>query len=103
MFRPIRVDHTNCLQVAIKTHSFNWAVLISRTRTGTADGVPILYKNLLVFEELDSPLSDASGFEIRWNSRKDTTRRVVIFKIFMGTLHAIGEGLDDFIDRPFKW
>ncbi len=21
-FRPIRVDHTNCLQVAIKTHSF---------------------------------------------------------------------------------
>ncbi len=22
MFRPIRVDHTNCLQVAIKTHSF---------------------------------------------------------------------------------
>ena len=23
MFRPIRVDHTNCLQVAIKTHSSN--------------------------------------------------------------------------------
>ena len=22
MFRPIRVDHTNCLQVTIKTHSF---------------------------------------------------------------------------------
>jgi hypothetical protein len=22
MFRPIRVDHTNCLQVAVKTHSF---------------------------------------------------------------------------------
>jgi hypothetical protein len=22
MFRPIRVDHTNCLQVDIKTHSF---------------------------------------------------------------------------------
>jgi hypothetical protein len=22
MFRPIRVDHPNCLQVAIKTHSF---------------------------------------------------------------------------------
>jgi hypothetical protein len=22
MFRSIRVDHTNCLQVAIKTHSF---------------------------------------------------------------------------------
>jgi len=22
MFRTIRVDHTNCLQVAIKTHSF---------------------------------------------------------------------------------
>jgi hypothetical protein len=22
MFRPIRVGHTNCLQVAIKTHSF---------------------------------------------------------------------------------
>jgi hypothetical protein len=23
MFRPIRVDHTNCLQVTIKTHSFH--------------------------------------------------------------------------------
>ncbi len=23
MFRPIRVDHTNCLQVTIKTHSFS--------------------------------------------------------------------------------
>ncbi len=23
MFRTIRLDHTNCLQVAIKTHSFN--------------------------------------------------------------------------------
>ncbi len=23
MFRPIRLDHTNCLQVAIKTHSFS--------------------------------------------------------------------------------
>jgi hypothetical protein len=22
MFRPIRVDHTNCLQVDVKTHSF---------------------------------------------------------------------------------
>jgi hypothetical protein len=22
MFRPVRVDHTDCLQVAIKTHSF---------------------------------------------------------------------------------
>jgi hypothetical protein len=22
VFRPIRVDHTNCLQVAVKTHSF---------------------------------------------------------------------------------
>jgi hypothetical protein len=22
MFRPIRLDHTNCLQVSIKTHSF---------------------------------------------------------------------------------
>jgi hypothetical protein len=22
MFRPIRVDHTNCLQVDMKTHSF---------------------------------------------------------------------------------
>jgi hypothetical protein len=23
MFRPIRLDHTNCLQVAIKTHQLN--------------------------------------------------------------------------------
>ncbi len=24
MFRPIRMDHTNCLQVAIKTHKYNF-------------------------------------------------------------------------------
>jgi hypothetical protein len=28
MFRPIRMDHTNCLQVAIKTIQFNWRSLI---------------------------------------------------------------------------
>ena len=28
MFRPIRLDHTNCLQVAIKTHSFNSFLII---------------------------------------------------------------------------
>ena len=28
MFRPIRVDHTNCLQVAIKTHSFMSVVFV---------------------------------------------------------------------------
>jgi hypothetical protein len=31
MFRPIRVDHTNCLQVVIKTHSFIMWKLNSRT------------------------------------------------------------------------
>jgi hypothetical protein len=29
MFRPIRLDHTNCLQVAIKTHSFILIFLMS--------------------------------------------------------------------------
>ncbi len=28
MFRPIRVDHINCLQVTIKTHSFNIFIFI---------------------------------------------------------------------------
>jgi hypothetical protein len=32
MFRPIRVDHTNCLQVAIKTHSFIRKLLYPRSR-----------------------------------------------------------------------
>ena len=32
MFRPIRVDHTNCLQVAIKTHSFTGASRHDRLR-----------------------------------------------------------------------
>ena len=36
MFRPIRVDHTNCLQVAIKTHSFN--DIISFKLIGTIHG-----------------------------------------------------------------
>jgi hypothetical protein len=26
MFRPIRMDHTNCLQVAIKTLQFNMSI-----------------------------------------------------------------------------
>jgi hypothetical protein len=30
IFRPIRVDHTNCLQVAIKTHSFIHQLYLNR-------------------------------------------------------------------------
>jgi hypothetical protein len=33
MFRPIRMDHTNCLQVAIKTLQFTNAHLCSRMMT----------------------------------------------------------------------
>jgi hypothetical protein len=29
MFRSIRVDHTNCLQVAIKTHSFHFKISLT--------------------------------------------------------------------------
>ena len=36
MFRPIRVDHTNCLQVAIKTHSFSGQL----TNIRNSDGAP---------------------------------------------------------------
>jgi hypothetical protein len=31
MFRPIRMDHTNCLQVAIKSIQFNYGFLNSKT------------------------------------------------------------------------
>ncbi len=49
MFRPIRVDHTNCLQVAIKTHSFKEsnkcdlcrALWIAEGRFNTEDELPI--------------------------------------------------------------
>jgi hypothetical protein len=37
MFRPIRVDHTDCLQVAIKTHSFNRKMLCG-SKEGEVDG-----------------------------------------------------------------
>jgi hypothetical protein len=37
MFRPIRVDHTNCLQVAIKTHSFIQLESVSRGDRCTRD------------------------------------------------------------------
>jgi hypothetical protein len=37
MFRPIRVDHTNCLQVAIKTHSF---IHYLKLKTGGLQGPP---------------------------------------------------------------
>ena len=33
MFRPIRVDHTNCLQVSIKTHSFIGGAVFRATWT----------------------------------------------------------------------
>ncbi len=32
MFRPIRVDHTNCLQVVIKTHSFTKTQHVTKSR-----------------------------------------------------------------------
>jgi hypothetical protein len=35
MFRPIRVDHTKCLQVAIKTHSFIMQMVIKKRVRGT--------------------------------------------------------------------
>ncbi len=37
MFRPIRVDHTNCLQVPIKTHSFIQAVQANRLHTSESN------------------------------------------------------------------
>jgi hypothetical protein len=37
VFRPIRVDHTNCLQVDIKTHSFKESTLL--TYTGLIGGL----------------------------------------------------------------
>jgi hypothetical protein len=43
MFRPIRLDHTNCLQVAIKTHSFymlHWVKACYRSMGTTGDPVP---------------------------------------------------------------
>ncbi len=40
MFRPIRVDHTNCLQVAIKTHSF-------RLKAKTEKSTHLSYTGLL--------------------------------------------------------
>ncbi len=30
MFRPIRLDHTNCLQVAIKTHYYYALALVTQ-------------------------------------------------------------------------
>jgi hypothetical protein len=41
MFRPIRVDHTNCLQVAIKTHSFRPFPPAVHCSTITADGATL--------------------------------------------------------------
>ncbi len=40
MFRPIRVDHTNCLQVDIKFHSFNLGA--HHTSTGICYDVKIV-------------------------------------------------------------
>jgi hypothetical protein len=49
MFRPIRVDHTNCLQVAIKTHSF----IHSFHRDTQADGENALRRLLQILFEQD--------------------------------------------------
>jgi hypothetical protein len=40
MFRPIRVDHTNCLQVPIKTHSFILVRSLGGWRTGVGCSAP---------------------------------------------------------------
>ncbi len=46
MFRSIRVDHTNCLQVVIKTHSFNSVVIISKMFVGTVGSIFVTWSNL---------------------------------------------------------
>jgi hypothetical protein len=56
MFRPIRVDHTNCLQVAIKTHSFihyEWtgAVIQNGNPEGGWIFVVVYYKSKTRSEE----------------------------------------------------
>ena len=39
MFRPIRVDHTNCLQVAIKTHSNPFVPAIAGIKATALSGL----------------------------------------------------------------
>jgi hypothetical protein len=41
MFRSIRVDHTNCLQVTIKTHSFIVEDLLSRLELELTRNKPV--------------------------------------------------------------
>jgi hypothetical protein len=41
MFRPIRVDHTNCLQVVIKTYDYCWMLL--EVRIFQRDG-PLVFR-----------------------------------------------------------
>ena len=52
MFRPIRVDHTNCLQVDIKTHSFIRCIYEcrcdERLQTKTKEFTRLTYTGLVV-------------------------------------------------------
>ena len=48
MFQPIRLDHTNCLQVAIKTHSFIECRCDERLQTKTKELTRLTYTGLVV-------------------------------------------------------
>ena len=52
MFRPIRLDHTNCLQVAIKTHSNSRCIYEcrcdERLQTKTKEFTLLTYTGLVV-------------------------------------------------------
>ncbi len=99
MFRSIRVDHTNCLQVAIKTHSFillrstirDSLLLSTRHKkclgeTSPKYGVPdschsIYFSFLTMYLELISPLLSDPPFP--WS------KSFVVFPIFDCSKHKI--------------
>ena len=57
MFRPIRLDHTNCLQVAIKTHSFIETAPTGEARVETRTTVPNSHS---IFQQRDHSHTELS-------------------------------------------
>jgi hypothetical protein len=54
MFRPIRLDHTNCLQVAIKTHSFIHASMKIHIPLLVVSGDALKKSNEMVLKTIDA-------------------------------------------------
>jgi hypothetical protein len=79
MFRSIRVDHTNCLQVVIKTHSFmyiQWVPGLTKTGFSPKTGLAQVFKARISKLRRKRRFTEKQLYQLRRKCfREDSSRR----------------------------